>query len=130
MREFSENIRTVQSLVKSTNKDLKAWQLYNMDHLPRWVSRHAALIGDAAHPFQPFLGQGGAMAIKDGGSLAAFLPLGTAPGEIPGRLELYEKARWSKVEMSLKYTRINAGDEDGSSERRVTGELKHRMREK
>jgi len=62
------------------------------------------------------------MAIEDGVSLATFLPLGTAPSEIPGRLKLYEKARRPRVEMALKYTRMNAGDEDGSSERRITGE--------
>ncbi|OJJ57935.1 hypothetical protein ASPSYDRAFT_152819 [Aspergillus sydowii CBS 593.65] len=120
IREFSEYCPTVQKLVDSTDEDLKAWQLYDMDTLPRWVSRRAALIGDAAHPFQPFLGQGGAMAIEDGASLATFLPLGTAPGEIPGRLELYERARRSRVETALKYTRMNAGDEDGTSERRIT----------
>ncbi|BCS30179.1 uncharacterized protein APUU_80482S [Aspergillus puulaauensis] len=120
MREFDEYCPTVQKLVESTDEGLKAWQLYDMDPLPRWVSRRAALIGDAAHPFQPFLGQGGAMAIEDGVSLATFLPLGTAPSEIPGRLELHEKARRPRVEMALKYTRMNAGDEDGSSERRIT----------
>ncbi len=62
------------------------------------------------------------MAIEDGVSLATFLPLGTAPGEIPGRLELYERARRSRVETALKYTRMNAGDEDSTSERRITGE--------
>ncbi|OJJ04459.1 hypothetical protein ASPVEDRAFT_196891 [Aspergillus versicolor CBS 583.65] len=120
MREFRDYCPAVQKLIESTDEDLKAWQLYDMDPLPRWVCRRAALIGDAAHPFQPFLGQGGAMAIEDGVSLATFLPLGTIPSEIPSLLGLYEKARRPRVEMALKYTRLNARDEDGSSDRRIT----------
>lgn len=139
MKEFRDYCPVVQKLVESTDEDLKAWQLYDMDPLPRWVGRRAALIGDAAHPFQPcklahppcpsiryinetVLGQGGAMAIEDGVSLATFLPLGTVPSEIPRRLGLYEKTRRPRVEMALKYTRLNARDEDGSSDRRITGE--------
>ncbi|KAI9369857.1 hypothetical protein BJX61DRAFT_536110 [Aspergillus egyptiacus] len=51
------------------------------------------LVSHAAHPFQPFLGQGGAMAMEDAVSLAVMLPLGTMVQDIPARLRLYETIR-------------------------------------
>ena len=72
------------------------------------------------------MGQGAAMAIEDAVSLATLLPRNTKPVDIPARLQLYEKARRSRVEMILKYTRMNGRDEDGSSAGRGTGEFNAR----
>lgn len=43
----------MRELVGRSGDDLKVWQLYDMEALPRYVDERAALIGDAAHPFQP-----------------------------------------------------------------------------
>jgi 2-polyprenyl-6-methoxyphenol hydroxylase-like FAD-dependent oxidoreductase len=46
---------------------------------PRWASGRAVLIGDAAHPTTPNLGQGGCMAIEDAAVLARRLGGGGEP---------------------------------------------------
>jgi salicylate hydroxylase len=48
--KFSTGVR---ELIDLADANLKVWQLYDMESLPTWVKGQAALIGDAAHPFQP-----------------------------------------------------------------------------
>ncbi|KAL4978988.1 hypothetical protein BDW66DRAFT_157852 [Aspergillus desertorum] len=112
MNGFENFCPEVRELVKRAGDDLKVWQLSDMEALPRYVVERAALIGDAAHPFQPYLGQGGAMAIEDAVSLAVLLPMGTTVNDIARRLELYENIRRPRVEMTLHYTALNARNED------------------
>ncbi|KAL4805176.1 hypothetical protein BDV18DRAFT_25535 [Aspergillus unguis] len=112
---FKDFCPAVRELVGRAGEDLKMWQLYDMESLPTYVHKHAALIGDAAHPFQPYMGQGGAMAIEDAVSLAVLLPMGTTADDIPHRLQLYETARRPRVELVLHYTALNARNEDEKS---------------
>lgn len=137
----------VKALAEKAGDDLKVWQLFDMEALPRWVSGHCALLGDAAHPFQPCkfvfclffsvcqeidanvmdgwidMGQGAAMAIEDAVSIATLLPRGTKPEDIPARLALYEESRRPRVDMVLDYTRQNGRDENDPLARRITGEF-------
>lgn len=50
---FAEFCPAVRELVGRAGDDLKMWQLYDMEALPHYVDGSVALIGDAAHPFQP-----------------------------------------------------------------------------
>jgi len=111
-----------------------------MKTLPKWCEGSSAIIGDAAHPFQPCktfylaiheickantiqdMGQGGAMAIEDAVSVAVLLPLGTTKQQIPERLRLYEQCRKERNETVLMYTRMNGRDEGDDSVRRMTRE--------
>jgi salicylate hydroxylase len=65
------------------------WALLGRHPLERYALGRACLIGDAAHPTLPFLGQGANMAIEDGMVLARCLEA-FAPEEALSR---YEKAR-------------------------------------
>jgi salicylate hydroxylase len=51
----------------------RRWSLHDMEPLQSWTAGRAALLGDAAHPFLPFLAQGAAMALEDAVALAAHL---------------------------------------------------------
>jgi salicylate hydroxylase len=49
------------------------WALYDREPLELWGEGRVTLLGDAAHPMLPYLGQGAGMAIEDGCILAALL---------------------------------------------------------
>ena len=142
MRTFSKYSPGVQRIIESAEENLKVWDLYDMQQLPTWTRGHAAVIGDAAHPFQPCkhndifstnfyscniltessdMGQGGAMAIEDAISIATLLPCGTTIESIPARLEMYQQSRRPRVELVLYFTRMNGRDENDATGARVDG---------
>lgn len=49
------------------------WALFDRDLVPKWGVGRVILLGDAAHPTLPFLGQGAGMAMEDGIVLARCL---------------------------------------------------------
>src|SRR6185437_12806857 len=49
------------------------WALYDRDPIPRWTRGRVTVLGDAAHPMLPYLGQGACQAIEDGAVLAMAL---------------------------------------------------------
>jgi salicylate hydroxylase len=67
------------------------WALYDRDPIPQWTRGRATVLGDAAHPMLPYLGQGACQAMEDGCVLAA--ALAAAPGDVPEALRRYERAR-------------------------------------
>lgn len=106
LRVFSEFYPPMRKLLSMAEPDsIKLWRLYDRRALPTWISGFAALLGDAAHPFLPHQGQGGAQAIEDGAALGALLPLGTAKEDVPHRLELYMKARFQRATMVQDFSR-------------------------
>ena len=67
------------------------WALYDRDPIPRWTRGRVTLLGDAAHPMLPYLGQGACQALEDGTVLATAL---TAEAADPVRaLDRYERTR-------------------------------------
>jgi 2-polyprenyl-6-methoxyphenol hydroxylase-like FAD-dependent oxidoreductase len=68
--------------------------VYDRPRPSRLCWGRVALIGDAAHPVTPDLGQGGCLAIEDAVVLARCLQL---VEDIPGVLKLYEQARLPRV---------------------------------
>lgn len=61
-----------------------------------WGQGRVTLIGDAAHPVQPNLGQGGCMAIEDAFELAKYLAT-AAPGSVAATLRAFEASRSDRV---------------------------------
>jgi 2-polyprenyl-6-methoxyphenol hydroxylase-like FAD-dependent oxidoreductase len=64
--------------------------IYDRDPLERWGAGRVTLLGDAAHPMTPNLGQGACQAIEDAVVLARCLGDG---GEVVSSLRLYEARR-------------------------------------
>lgn len=70
--------------------DLYRWGLFVRTPLEQWVKGRVALLGDAAHPMLPYMGQGASSAIEDGVVLGRCFEAATDPVEA---LALYERAR-------------------------------------
>ena len=64
--------------------------IYDRDPVDRWGSGRVTLLGDAAHPMTPNLGQGACQAIEDALVLARHLASGTSP---ESALRRYESER-------------------------------------
>ena len=73
----------------------------------RWGRGRVTLLGDAAHPTTPNLGQGGCLAIEDAAVLAHAL---SRTGDVAAALREYEARRWRRAawitRQSLRYGRI------------------------
>jgi len=67
------------------------WALYDRDPIPRWTRGRVTILGDAAHPMLPYLGQGACQAIEDGAVLATALSA-EAADPVAG-LDRYERTR-------------------------------------
>jgi salicylate hydroxylase len=80
------------------------WALFDRDPQPRWSVGRATLLGDACHPMYPFMGQGAAMAIEDGATLAACLRAVDDPAEA---LRQYEQLRLPRVILLQAMSRAN-----------------------
>jgi len=81
------------------------WGLRDRDPSPRWTLGRASLLGDAAHPMSPFLGQGAVMAIEDGMVLGRCFAAAHSPEEA---LRLYESTRKQRANSIQLYSRQRA----------------------
>ena len=72
------------------------WALYDREPLPMWSQGRLTLLGDAAHPMLPHLGQGANQAIEDGMALATLLAQADAAA-VPAALQVYERLRRERV---------------------------------
>lgn len=80
--------------------------IYDREPVDRWGTGRATLLGDAAHPMTPHLGQGACQAIEDAAVLADSLG-GTksGTGSIAVALRHYENRRISRTAMIVRRSR-------------------------
>jgi salicylate hydroxylase len=113
-REFAgwdPRIDQVLSNVQTTFR----WALYDREPLPVWTRDRLSLLGDAAHPMLPHLGQGANQSIEDGMALATILA-GADKTTAPRALLAYEQLRRERVaqvqrgarESGLRYDSANS----------------------
>ena len=79
--------------------------LFDREPTDRWVAGNVALLGDAAHPMLPFLGQGACAALEDAVALGNCLAGAADPTRA---LVEYERARRGRAKQLVKGSRAAA----------------------
>ncbi len=94
-REFEGWDEHIGSVLKQVDTTFR-WALYDREPLPTWTHGRLTLLGDAAHPMLPHLGQGANQAIEDGMALATILAE-VDNATVPAALLAYERLRRERV---------------------------------
>lgn len=82
----------VTSVVAATDPaDVIRTDVFDRPPIDRWTEGRVTLLGDAAHPMTPNLGQGAGQAIEDAFALAD--AVSRRPGDLPAALRAYEDCR-------------------------------------
>lgn len=71
------------------------YAIFDRPAIPSWTKGRVTLVGDAAHPMAPHLGQGGNTAMEDGGVLSELLC--RFPETPEKAFEIYERMRKSRT---------------------------------
>ena len=104
-REFEGWDSRIGSLLRQVEKTFR-WALYDREPLPTWTRGRLSLLGDAAHPMLPHLGQGANQSIEDGMALATILA-GADRATAPAALAAYERLRRERVAQVQRGAREN-----------------------
>jgi salicylate hydroxylase len=111
-REFSGWDPRIESLLAQVEKTFR-WALYDREPLPTWTRGRLTLLGDAAHPMLPHLGQGANQSIEDGIALAKILACADQ-ATAPAALLAYERLRRERVALVQRGARENGLRYDSS----------------
>jgi salicylate hydroxylase len=93
--EFAGWDPRIEGLLRHVTSTFR-WALYDREPLPTWTKGRLTLLGDAAHPMLPHLGQGANQSIEDGMALATILSRADRKSA-PAALIAYEKLRRERV---------------------------------
>jgi salicylate hydroxylase len=107
------------------------WGLYDREPLSSWTRGRLTLLGDAAHPMLPHVGQGANQAIEDAVALSAILA-SSDPSSAPDALQLYEQVRRPHAARVQGSSRANGARYDFSRAdlRQRDGELSNQARDR
>ncbi|HEX5212608.1 MAG TPA: FAD-dependent monooxygenase [Pseudolabrys sp.] len=104
-REFAGWEPRIERLLQEVDKTFR-WALYDREPLPCWTKGRLSLLGDAAHPMLPHLGQGANQSIEDGMALATILAR-AGRARAPAALLAYERLRRGRVAAVQRGAREN-----------------------
>ncbi|HYK39651.1 MAG TPA: FAD-dependent monooxygenase [Candidatus Eremiobacteraceae bacterium] len=92
---FSGWHHPIESILEATEETaILRNDIYDRDPIPHWGRNRVTLLGDAAHPATPNLGQGGCLAIEDAAVLTACLATIANPDDA---LREYENRRFPRT---------------------------------
>jgi len=105
---FDERCRAILAAVPA--EGCFKWAIYERAPLDVWCKGNIALLGDAAHPMTPYLGQGAAMAIEDAFVLARALSKtdGVTDAFDDYQSQRIERANWTLLESRAAGRRFQA----------------------
>lgn len=104
-REFAGWDPRIEKLLREVHATFR-WALYDREPMPTWTNGRLTLLGDAAHPMLPHLGQGANQSIEDGIALATILARAD-PSTAPAALLAYEGLRRARVAQVQRGAREN-----------------------
>lgn len=104
-REFAGWDPRIESLLGQVSATFR-WALYDREQLPTWSRGRLTLLGDAAHPMLPHLGQGANQSIEDGMALATILARANRK-TVATALLAYEGLRRERVSLIQRGAREN-----------------------
>ncbi|HEU5104646.1 MAG TPA: FAD-dependent monooxygenase [Solirubrobacterales bacterium] len=90
--EYGEPVR--EAVSRTGGEQVLVHRLYDRDPVASWSRGGATLLGDAAHPMLPFLGQGACSALEDAVALGAAV---AAEPDVEAALATYERARLERT---------------------------------
>jgi len=106
--ELNDEAKTIKSVLSKDQKIFK-WGIFVRPPLKKIFLDNMTLLGDAAHPMVPFLGQGGCMAIEDAYTFALVLKKVNLNFNLAQKI--YNKIRTSRnskiQKMSMQQARLN-----------------------
>jgi salicylate hydroxylase len=104
-REFAGWDPRIGALLAQVESTFR-WALYDREPLSTWSRGRLTLLGDAAHPMLPHLGQGANQSIEDGMALATILARASA-ATAPAALLAWEHLRRERVAQVQRGAREN-----------------------
>ncbi|MGC1916053.1 MAG: FAD-dependent monooxygenase, partial [Pseudolabrys sp.] len=102
---FKDKCEPVRTLLQKVNA-WKMWVLCDRPAIKNWTKGRITLLGDAAHPMLPHLGQGANQSIEDGMALATILARADRT-TVPAALVAYERLRRERVAQVQRGAREN-----------------------
>ena len=94
----------IPALIAATDPtDLLHNDLYDRDRARRWARGPVVLVGDAAHPMRPHLGQGGCQGLEDAAILARMVD---RSGDLPTAFARYAAFRRRRVDAVVRESRL------------------------
>ncbi|KIN60452.1 Salicylate 1-monooxygenase [Sulfitobacter noctilucae] len=95
--DFAPHLKEL--ITKIPEGNLFKWGLRDREPLDTWTSGRVSMLGDAAHPMTPFLGQGACLALEDALLVGRAFEASSDPLEALARYEAARKERGNGVQL-------------------------------
>jgi 2-polyprenyl-6-methoxyphenol hydroxylase-like FAD-dependent oxidoreductase len=102
----------VRLIAEASEDDVAVTDICDRDPIPDWVDGRVVLLGDAAHPMTPSLGQAANMALEDAAVLAH--TLGSHGTDVPAALVDYQRQRSARTAQVVLLSRRQGSLDQGA----------------